>query len=248
MRKVLMTIACNDYFRQYLPRVRENAAPYFDEVLTLTEADIPDDWNESHREIIHQIGYGAYSWKPTILLRQFEKMADGDFIMWMDATSLLLRSPQPMLDACASNGGVLAVRNWWLRNGEWTRRDTFVRMGCDEVRYWQASQVHATFMVFQKTQRAIALLKDWKYYCDDVECVRYGPSDAPNLPGYQDHRSDQSILSILLAKEGIAVAGDKQVLHVNPILRMRCHDLHAVPYVLESGRKSEPWEGYKHGD
>src|SRR3954468_19894565 len=123
MRRVLITAACNAYSQQYLPRIRRSAGPHFDEIVTLTEKDLPSDWVESHRPILHQVGHGAYSWKPHVILRQLKGMPPADVLMWLDATARFLSSPEPMISECEKNGGVMAVRNHLFTNGDWTRRD-----------------------------------------------------------------------------------------------------------------------------
>ena len=78
-------------------------------------------------------------------------------------------------------------------------------MDCDELHYWDANKVIATLIVIRKCDFSQKLMQEWLSYCQDPQAI----TDAPNrcgkddLPGFLQHRHDQAILSVLVAKHGL---------------------------------------------
>jgi hypothetical protein len=87
-----------------------------------------------------------------------------------------------------------------------TKRDCFVRMGCDEPRFWNASQIEAGRVIVNNTPEARAFVDEWRRWCCDPAVVTDAPNvcGLPNWPGFYDHRHDQSIATNLVTREGIA--------------------------------------------
>jgi hypothetical protein len=99
------------------------------------------------------------------------------------------------------------------RNREWTKRECFVLMRCDESRYWDHPQVQATYSVWQKSPHAEALLDEWLRWCttpgvlsDDIVLPQ-----VRNFPDFIDHRHDQSVLTNLVIQSGLKCYGSPDV-------------------------------------
>ena len=75
-------------------------------------------------------------------------------------------------------------------------------MGCDAEKYHNGVQLSATFSLWKNTPETIKFLNEWVIYCKDARCLTDQPntSSKGNLPGFKEHRHDQSILSILSQK------------------------------------------------
>jgi hypothetical protein len=78
-------------------------------------------------------------------------------------------------------------------------------MGCDAPRYWTARQVQATFSLWSG-KAAMEFLSEWLRWCRDRRCITDDQNECglPNLPGYVEHRHDQSILTNLCIRRGVA--------------------------------------------
>ncbi len=157
----------------------------------------------------HRRGVGFWSWKPHIILDTMSRVDGGDVVLYSDVGRYrggftVHRDIGPLVEFCERNGdfmpGVL-VPNFGP-NSRWTKRDCFVLMDCDSPSYWSHPQVQATFSVWLKTERSIRFLTDWRRFCSDIRIVGDGPNTVglPNLPGFVDHRHDQSILTNLVLK------------------------------------------------
>jgi hypothetical protein len=73
-------------------------------------------------------------------------------------------------------------------------------MNCDSGHYWSHPQIQAAFSVWIKTNQSLAFRQEWRRYCMDIRIIGDGPTTCglPTLPGFIDHRHDQSVLTNLV--------------------------------------------------
>jgi hypothetical protein len=159
--------------------------------------------------LAHSRGIGYWFWKPHIICDTLERVAEGDVVVYSDAGRFedryaIDRSVAPLIQFAEQHEGLfpgVLVSNFGP-NAWWTRRDCFVLMGCDDVRFWEHPQVQATFSLWIKCERALSFVREWRTYCSDIRVVGDGPNTCglANLPGFIDHRHDQSVLTNLVVK------------------------------------------------
>lgn len=160
-----------------------------------------------HRDILSApTGDGHWLWKPYIILDLLERLRDGDWVVYSDVGRThpyALHHPvEPMVGwAIAANGGLLpgAYIPDCGANSQWTKRDCFVRMGCDAARFWSAPQIQASFSLWQKNAASLDFVRQWLAFCTDPAILTDAPnvSGLPDLPGFVEHRRDQSVLTNL---------------------------------------------------
>jgi hypothetical protein len=111
----------------------------------------------------------------------------------------------PLIRWCLEHHGVLPGVPM-LRQSTWTKRDCFHYMGCDSPEFWNAPHIQATFSLWSG-EAAIEFVAEWLRWCRDARCLTDQPNECgkPNLPGFRDHRHDQSILTNLCLMRGVAV-------------------------------------------
>jgi hypothetical protein len=104
-------------------------------------------------------------------------------------------------DAC-----LLLVGN--NKNGQYTKRDCFILMDCDEDDYLKSNQLEVGFMVWKDCEQSRRIVNEWMSYCLDPRIIKNDPSTLGEEPdGFVSHRNDQSILTNLAIREGLTVAG-----------------------------------------
>ena len=93
-------------------------------------------------------------------------------------------------------------------NKDWTRRDCFVFMNCDEEDYWDSNQLEAGISFWRVCDESKKIISEWLEYACDRRIIsdddNVGGKD--NFPSFQEHRWDQSILTNLAIKHGLSVA------------------------------------------
>jgi uncharacterized protein YndB with AHSA1/START domain len=159
-------------------------------------------------------GGGYWLWKPYIIQQTLREMTPGDLLIYSDAGVEIVADLSPLFAICRERSPIMLFANPYhddgpdpapLTCGVWTKRDCFVFMNCDEPRFHEAPLLDASFLVITKTPRAEAFIRDWLLYCAQPQLLNDDPivCGLPNLPGYLDHRWDQSLLSLLACRDGL---------------------------------------------
>jgi hypothetical protein len=163
----------------------------------------------SNRDILDRPrGGGYWAWKPFIILDALRRTAPGDVVVYMDAGDRFTRLDM-LRDFILHS---LLQADFGLRmqgefNGRMTKRDCFVRMGCDTERYWNAKQPEAGFLVMRAGSTVWNIVAEWLDWCRDSHVLTDDPNicGLPNRPDFIDHRHDQSILTNLITKYGVSI-------------------------------------------
>jgi hypothetical protein len=173
-----------------------------------------DNFYENNKEILSQEpGGGFWAWKPFIILQTMDKVDDGDIVLYTSTGMEVLEDLDPLFEITKYSKDNRMLFDASLVHGthlhsQYTKRDCFVAMGLDEPKYWEPRMLHAGFCVFMKTQQNIDFIKEWLKYTTNKlaiwDTIPPMPSTCglPNLPGFGEHRWDQSILSLLSVKHG----------------------------------------------
>lgn len=157
---------------------------------------------KNKRILSHSRGAGYWVWKPFIIQRILQRLSGDDVLVYADAGIEILQPVDGLIKVCNEHGGIALFATHCRTNQEWTKRDCFIFMDCDSKEYHKGAQATASFMIMMPNQRSINLVKDWLRFCQNYNIL----SDAPNicgrdnLPGFVEHRHDQSVLSLLAIK------------------------------------------------
>ena len=83
-------------------------------------------------------------------------------------------------------------------------------MDCDSEVYWSATQLTAAHALFKNTARSRSFVDEWLNHCATERILTDQPNalGRANLPGFIEHRHDQSVLSLLALKRGIETFRD----------------------------------------
>jgi hypothetical protein len=199
----------------YFPSLRllKSSALRFgvDTVRDVRPSDLADEFIRRYWHILSQPrGAGCWLWKPYLILRQLEAARPDDIIIYSDAGIEIISELTPLVEMCADKGGILLFGVGGHLNRTWTKRDCFVLLNCDEQKYWDAEQFLGGFQVYRKCDRAVQFVAQWWDACQDDRVLTDRPNtcDLPNLPGFRDHRHDQSIVSLLALKNGVTAHRD----------------------------------------
>jgi hypothetical protein len=152
-------------------------------------------------------GNGLWLWKPFIILETFKMLEDGDIVLYSDAGLKIIDNLNLLFDITKSNknDGKVIFRVPWVGAKHiaknWTKKDAFVLMNCDNEKYWNAPQTNGAVSLWVKNTKNEEFLKEWLKYIRDPRIVTDDPNMCgPNYEGFKGHRHDQSALTILVTK------------------------------------------------
>lgn len=154
-------------------------------------------------------GAGYWLWKPYIIKDALSTVDDGDYVFYVDSGAFYINDIKPLIDAMeAAKTDILPVLGgasefWFEKN--WTKRDAFILMDCDEEKYYNSPQRIATFIFLKKSANSIAFVDEWLEYMQDPRIVTDMPNQLgkENYEGFKENRHDQTVLSLLTKKHDI---------------------------------------------
>jgi len=206
MKKYLVSCATEEFYKKQ--KILNKSALKFgiDKTFSYTDKMIEDtDFYKNNKKILDQKkapGYGYSMWKPYIILDTMKKINEGDILFYIDSGAEIIRSVNPLIDLCKNQGGILLFNAVNIMKF-WTKRDCFIKMGCDDEKYWNSSLYMGGYQVYIKNEKSIQFLKEDLKYVQIPELIDDSQSNEQNFDGFKRHSYDQSILSNLAIKYGI---------------------------------------------
>jgi hypothetical protein len=175
------------------------------EIINKNENDIEVDFFIENEKIFNHIkGYGFCIWKPYFILNELKKLNTNEVLVYIDSTDYPTESFFIYLNNHFKLNDYLFV-NRGYNHGQWTKRDCFVYMDCDESKYYNHVQLEAGVMAFKNNDFNIKLIEEWLKYCKDDRILVDSPniSGKNNINNYIEHRYDQSILTNIIIKNNL---------------------------------------------
>jgi hypothetical protein len=161
----------------------------------------PAAFKPGHSKATTRRGYGYWSWKPWVVRSTLRNHArQGDVVLYLDAGMVARGSLRPLVAPLLADPDPPAVllvgMSGGHTNAQYTHASVFRRMGCDTPEHREAVQINAAVQAYRRCSRAMEFLGRYESWCGQADIVGDGPPE-DGLPGFVDHRHDQSILSLL---------------------------------------------------
>jgi hypothetical protein len=185
----------------------------FDNVFSFNRNDIDQSFIEKNKHILDlNRGAGYWMWKPYVIKKALELIEEDEILFYSDSGLDFIKPIDeliPFLDKTSEGLLLFGLEDCHI-NKRWTKRDCFVLMGADNNEYTNAPQILASYVMLRKNKFTISFIDEWLLYVQDYRVVTDSPNECglPNYPEFQDHRHDQSILSILGLKYKIKIIPD----------------------------------------
>jgi hypothetical protein len=147
-------------------------------------------------------GCGWYFWKSLVLLDALDRFcADGDVVAYVDADTVPIADFRVLYDVAARDGGMF-FKSQGHKQTTWCKTDCYATMGM--VADYSLPAGVARFMSVKKGDyRAKQLLWEWLAYSVNRLSTTFDPSQlGPEPRGFEEHRTEQAILSNLCHKHG----------------------------------------------
>ncbi len=152
-----------------------------------------------HKDVMDRTSFG-FTMKAIGFYETFKIMSEGDIAFFVDSNHIVDKDPSVFYDFAEKNEVFIHDHIWvQYKNKHWTRRDTFVNMGCDEERYWESLQMQCNIIGLKKTPKVSDFVEEY-INCALTYNIMFGEGKYPNFEGFREHRHDQSIFSILREK------------------------------------------------
>ena len=183
----------------------------FDRVIESNPSTLGSDFVRQNSAILNQArGAGYWLWKPYCILEALKSAADGDLIMYTDSASHFIAPATPLFQLLETSNQDLIPFALESPEACWTKRDAFVFMDCDHQGFEKTPQRLASFILARKSSRCIAFFEEYLHFCCNPHILTdlENTCGLPNYPGFQGHRHDQSVFSLLTKKHHLEVFRD----------------------------------------
>lgn len=211
MSKVVFLSFANTDFAPSLKRLQEQikGCPLIDEFFFLTEKDLGADFLKDFHPSIYRRGYGYWKWKSYLVKRTFDKMNDGDVLIYSDAGCDYNPNAENRLrdyiDIVRKHeSGILCFEDPYLER-QYTKGDVFRYFVGEDVpsRISDSKQRWSGGVVLRKCANSVALVDSWfDTSMNHYDLTTDKASTVPNFPEFIENRHDQSVFSILTKQFG----------------------------------------------
>jgi hypothetical protein len=188
----------------------------FDEIHGLKENDLKADtefWNRHGNYLINTRGFGYWLWKPYLIKKIYDKMEEGDVLMYCDCGNELdIRKKESIVKLFDIVQTELLLGSYpaekskerppYLNEINWCKRDVLRYLNVEyDSDILNTNQRQGGALVILKCSRTKYLINDWCAITNNnYHLIDDSPSESPNYDCFIEHRHDQSIFSILTKK------------------------------------------------
>lgn len=203
-RKIVLCCYADDNYKEYQDRLINMAeqSGQFDEIRIYSPDKLHYNFREKYKHILkNKKGAGYWIWKPWIICNTLLKMHKGDILVYLDSGDIFHGDLRTYL---LNKSFDIILTKGAYKNSQWTKRDCFIKMECDNMKYWNAIQLEAGIIICKNDDKARKINYLWEQFCLDEEILTDSPNKlGENMLGFKEHRHDQSILTNLSIKYGI---------------------------------------------
>lgn len=155
-------------------------------------------------------GGGWWVWKPHVILDALSKVEENDYIIYCDCGDMISPNIKSYVENTLNDDEFCLLLLGNDKNKNYTRRDCFILMDCDEEDYWNSTQLEAGVQVWKKTEQSINIISDWMKFCLDPRIIKNDPSVlGEEFETFKEHRNDQSVLTNIAVREGLTVSNQE---------------------------------------
>jgi hypothetical protein len=174
-----------------------------DLVFEFTQDDIDESFKEQNKKILsYSRGAGLWLWKPYVINKALSLIKEGDYLIYSEAASVFLNPIKFLVNALESSGQDVMVYDLPLVSEQWTKRETFIRLKCENKGFEAKNQISASFILVKKSPFSVKLMIEYLNTCCDevaISSIQFN-TDIKNSEKFLAHREDQSIFSLLCMK------------------------------------------------
>jgi len=197
------------YLNPLLESVKKHG-PNF-QIIIFNKEDIDPDFVEENKDILNcERGGGYWLWKPYIINYVLNEVDDDDIVFYCDLKFFFIDNICGLYEKYFenSNNELLVWKNkpnepvWYMKN--WCKMDVIVKYNMyEKVFIENCEDSWAGAMVIKKTDNTIKYIKEWLDMCCIYDDITDEPCKIENRSEFEDHRHDQSLLTIVLYKYNI---------------------------------------------
>lgn len=198
-RKILISYANDNYKESQHLQTKTAKVAGFTHVIEYGPEDVDESFKKKNENIFkYKRGNGLWLWKPYIIQKSLRQLKEDDILFYCDSGACFFKSAEPVFN-------ILNEQDVWvtalpLIERQFTKKETFEKMGLTEEEYTDTPQISGTFIALRNTDASRKFTADWLDSCCDEDILAPVKDKSKECLDFYDHREDQSILSLLAKK------------------------------------------------
>jgi len=149
-----------------------------------------------------------YAWKPVAVKQALD---EANFVLWLDAGSTVVSGMQPVIQELI-NVGHLFVQGQDLNVVQWTHKDVWTRFNANAEQFIGKPSFSGNTIGFSRDSILYNQITIPWYNCAMLlECIM------PPNSSFDNHRFDQSVLSVLLYSSGLPIRPRTDFITSDPV-------------------------------
>ena len=178
----------------------------FNRAVCYRPRDIDPDFYARNRKILAAPrGTGYWLWKPYFIVKSLAQLADGDMLFYCDAGATFIRPIDPLVRLSAAlSQDVIPFELTNRIEKQWTKRNALTILNCDSAPFTDTDQRLGGFILCRNSPRSRAFMARFLECAQDERLITDSENQLglPNYEGFQQHRHDQSLFSLLSKQHG----------------------------------------------
>jgi len=191
-----------DYVKFYTPR--ELCLKPETEIYIRPFKTTPNPYNPG----VHNIGF--LRWKPYIILKELEKVRDGDIIYYRDGNLIKypsivdgVENTRDLIDTLLKENGTdvfVPIENYpTLKMKKNVKREIFEELGKYDDEYLEAFGYNSSIVICRKSPLSMNLIREWLDGCMKDHLITYEAKEGQH-PDFGWNVQEQSILNVILKR------------------------------------------------
>jgi len=206
-------------FKQSLARITKEAKNFgeFANVTAFSPNTLSKEFREKHMRFINKSrkGGGFYIWKTDIVKQTLAKMNNNDILVYLDSGCKLNSQGKERFNEYVKminkdESGILRFQMHQHLEKWWTKSDLLDHFGVlTDKSITDTGQIIGGIFMIRKCPKALAIVDEWCKTCTNYHFIDNSPSKIRNDKLFQQHRHDQSIISVICKIRGCVVLKDE---------------------------------------
>jgi hypothetical protein len=204
-----------------------NSMNIFDKIFAYDETKLDSRFLEKNKEFINQNrrGYGYWIWKPQVIKQTFECMNDGDTLLYADSGCRLnIQGIKRLLEykektEASEHKNLSFPLSYYFKGYKsshlekiWTKGDVY---NIFDMTGKEEAQLVGGIFLMTKCEKTVNMINKWLEICEKYTTIDDSPSKKPNCEGFQEHRHDQSVWSVVRKHYGTEILESDETYHLD---------------------------------
>jgi len=223
MKTIFLSFA-NSVYVPSLRRLQKQIedCPLIDGFHFLTNKDLDKEFKRHFHPYIYRRGYGYWKWKSYLVKQTFDKMQEGDILVYADAgcdynSKAEGRFEEYLRMVRTHDSGILVFEDEY-KERQFTKGDVFEFLigGLTCLPISDSNQRLGGMWIMRKCANTIDLVNRWCDVCmNHYSLITDKASATENFPEFIENRHDQSVFSILSKIYGACALPPKELAKTN---------------------------------